>query len=78
MKPHVKSDVQKVNYVHLPLLPPSKDGWNLNAQPFVGALWEMKFEGFIICLHLLKMPEGSNFGFFEAESELPYSKIPHS
>ena len=26
----------------------------------------------------LKMREGSNFaGFFEGESELPYSKIPH-
>ena len=45
--------LRKVNYVHLPLLPRS-NGWNLNAQLFVGALWEMKFEGFIICLHLLK------------------------
>ena len=36
VKLHVKSDAQKVNYVRLPVLPPSKDGWNLNAQLFIG------------------------------------------
>ena len=33
---------------------PPSNGCNLNPQLFVGALWEMKFEGLIIWLHLLK------------------------
>ena len=72
----MESDAQKVNYVYLPLLPP-------RIKVKMAVIWMLNFlllpfEGFIICLHLLKMPDGSNFGFFEEESELPWGPFLES
>ena len=52
VKPHMEPDAQKVNYVYLPLLPP-------RIKVKMAVIWMLNFlllpfEGFIICLHLLK------------------------